>query len=82
MAQSKAFTDASHALNDLSHALALLEAENAKLRQELQDVHSIFWHGCDCTECPWFDECDHEDGCSYLGILSDHMRKLGVEVSG
>lgn len=33
MAQSKAFADASHALNDLSHALALLESENAKLRE-------------------------------------------------
>lgn len=33
MAQSKAFTDASHALNDLSHALALLEAENSRLRE-------------------------------------------------
>lgn len=33
MAQSKAFTDASHALNDLSHALALLESENDKLRK-------------------------------------------------
>lgn len=32
MAQSKEFVDASHALNDLSHALALLESENASLR--------------------------------------------------
>jgi hypothetical protein len=35
MAQSKAFEDASHALNDLSRALALLEAENARLRNDL-----------------------------------------------
>jgi len=38
MAQSKAFADASHALNDLSHALALLEAENAKLRELVQYI--------------------------------------------
>lgn len=38
MAQSKAFADASHALNDLSHALALLEAENDKLRTLCEDM--------------------------------------------
>ena len=32
MAQSKAFVDASHSLNELSHALALLESENSSLR--------------------------------------------------
>ena len=32
MAQSKAFIDASHSLNELSHALALLESENSSLR--------------------------------------------------
>ena len=32
MAQSKAFVGASHALNELSHELALLESENASLR--------------------------------------------------
>lgn len=38
MAQSKAFVDASHSLNELSHALALLESENARLRSELESV--------------------------------------------
>ena len=35
MAQSWAFVDASHALNELSHALALLESENSSLRGEV-----------------------------------------------
>lgn len=55
MAQSKAFADASHALNDLSHALALLEAENAKLREWCADLyvlcypHEVDWKLADST---------------------------------
>lgn len=57
-------------------------AENdAKLRELVRDVHTVHWNGLDCTECPWFDECDTTGGCPWLSILADHMRKLGVEVS-
>lgn len=45
MAQSKAFTDASHALNDLSHALALLESENVKLRELARNM-ALNMGGC------------------------------------
>lgn len=57
-----------------------LKAENAKLRKELVDIHALHWNGLDCTECPWFDECDTTGGCPWLGILADHMRELGIEV--
>lgn len=65
MAQSKAFADASHALNDLSHALALLEAENDKLRELVRDM------------CVWAyidSDCDLEDR------FADRMAELGIEV--
>lgn len=58
-----------------------LKAENAELRELVRDVHTLHWNGLDCTECPWFDECDTTGGCPWLGILADHMRELGVEVN-
>lgn len=58
-----------------------VQAENAKLRELLRDVYSLHWYGADCTECPWFDECDnHGGGCPWLGILANRMSKLGIEV--
>lgn len=54
--------------------------DNAKLRELVRDVHSLHWHGADCTECPWFDECDnHGGGCPWLGILANRMSELGIE---
>lgn len=71
MAQSKAFVDASHAINDLSHALALLEAENAKLRELVLDaLTTISWCTIDC--CP-SDNKKRE--------LNERARELGAEVS-
>lgn len=66
MAQSKAFADASHALNDLSHALALLESENAKLKA---DVGRMF-------------NANVEKNNEILGLLADNakLRELLVEV--
>lgn len=55
-------------------------AEAERLRKELSDVYALFWHGLDCTECPWFDECDTTGGCPWLGILADHLQSLGIEV--
>ena len=83
MAQSKEFVDASHALNDLSHALALLESENtslrgatdrlcnenAKLRELIADVHEAL--------------CADKAGMFYkliLASMEDDMRELGIEV--
>ena len=59
-----------------------VRAENAKLRELVRDVFTIHWHGLDCTECPkrFQDRCTHLGGCEWLGILSDRMRELGVEV--
>jgi len=57
-----------------------LEAENAKLRGLMRDVYTLHWNGLDCTECPWFDECDTTGGCPWLSIMHDHMRELGIEV--
>jgi len=55
-------------------------AENAKLRELVRDVYTLHWNGLDCTECPWFDECDTTGGCPWLSIFADHMRELGIEV--
>lgn len=49
-----------------------------KLEELLQDVYSLHWNGLDCTECPWFDKCDTEGGCPWLGIMRDRMDELGV----
>ena len=59
-----------------------LKAENTKLRELARDVHTLHWNGLDCTECPWFDECDTTGGCPWLSIFADHMRSLGIEVDG
>lgn len=68
MAQSRAFVDASHALNDLSHAMALLESENAKLRELVRDM----WRDgmCECDERSTCAQCDYH--------FPDRMRELGV----
>jgi predicted nuclease with TOPRIM domain len=69
-----------------------LEAENAKLRgarnvwQEndvkmrelLRDVYILHRNGLDCTECPWFDECNTTCGCSWLGIFANRLCELGI----
>lgn len=57
-----------------------IDAENAKLRELVSDVYTLHWNGLDCTECPWFDECDTAGGCPWLSIFADRMRDLGVEV--
>lgn len=85
MAQSKAFADASHALNDLSHALALLESENAKLRELLGGVgHLLFILDVDyCVACPR-DSISHP--CPVYTVkggeclYKSDMRELGVVV--
>lgn len=56
-----------------------LKVKNVELRKELADVYALHWNGLDCTECPWFDECNTVSGCPWLGILADHMRSLGIE---
>lgn len=52
--------------------------ENFKLRELVRDVYTLHWNGLDCTECPWFDECDTTGGCPWLSILADRMRELEV----
>ena len=83
MAQSKEFVDASHALNDLSHALALLESENAslrgavdglcndnaKLREELADAPK-------CETCEAMLDCDE---CLRADVSHKERRRLSAE---
>ena len=68
-------------ITDLNAEVLLLRQENKELRKELSDVYTLHWNGLDCTECPWFDECGTMGGCPWLGILADHMRSLGIEVT-
>lgn len=60
--------------------MSCIEADNAKLRELVGDVYALHWNGLDCTECPWFDECDTTGGCPWLSIFADRMRELEVEV--
>ena len=87
MAQSKAFTDASHALNDLSHALALLEAENSKLREFATQMANAL--GIDSEwKNPYEDcksSCKLKFGCcacrsEALCPAWARMTELGIEV--
>ena len=88
MAQSKAFTDASHALNDLSHALALLEAENAKLREFAAQMANALGIDSEWCDTSWCDtDCMVEFGCqpAYCGGETRcpafaRMTELGIEV--
>ena len=75
-------SDSAENAKQIMHEAHVQEAENAKLRELVRDVFTIHWHGLDCTECPkrFQDRCTHLGGCEWLGILSDRMRELGVEV--
>lgn len=69
MAQSKPFNEASHALNKLSYALALLESDNAKLRELVRHLR----------ECTRHNVCA---ACKYAGGVCDFdydLRELGVD---
>ena len=80
MAQSKPFVEGSHAINVLSHALALLEsenaslcgaaeglaAENAKLRELAREAMRLMQaDGPDCGLCKHYDECWTNDAMDY-----------------
>lgn len=88
MAQSKSFADASHALNDLSRALALLEAENAKLREELAkardpqriggqaDPSSFAYAIEQLREFRWQHATNDEDAIPYINnVVAAHERE-------
>ncbi len=55
-----------------------LQAENAKLRELLRDVYNLHRSGLDCTECPWFEECNTTCGCPWLGIFANRLCELGI----
>ena len=69
MAQSKAFADASHALNDLSHALALFESDNAKLRELVRGLHMAYVGA--------LNECESMDA----GLIWDHCEMVDAELA-
>jgi CRISPR/Cas system-associated exonuclease Cas4 (RecB family) len=80
-------TDAfGHVTYSITHEGVLLTKEQAEsvaerikaLEELLHDVYSLHWNGLDCTECPWFDKCDTEGGCPWLGIMRDRMDELGI----
>jgi len=86
MAQSKAFVEASHAINELSHSMALLEAENAKLRsardvwQEndamLRELVRDMW--AYITE-PVGKRNNLKERLARFDDIADRMRELGVD---
>lgn len=56
-----------------------LDTENAKLRELVRDVYVLHRNGLDCTECPWFDECNTASGgCPWLGIFANRLCELGI----
>ena len=78
----ESLTYARRSLSDVNQMVELMDtlaAENAKLRELVRDVYTLHWNGLDCTECPWFDECDTTGGCPWLSIFADRMRELGVD---
>ena len=91
MAQSKAFVDASHSLNELSHALALLESENsslrgavdgftsenAKLRKYAKLMHGHIKGCCDVCDEYYCSSWDEDNECC---VFDSYMRELGIEV--
>lgn len=77
---SDVITELAMESSDKAMEIARLKAENDRLRELVRDVYTLHWNGLDCTECPWFDECDTAGGCPWLSIFADHMRDLGVEV--
>lgn len=79
MAQSKAFADASHALNDLSHALALLESENNRLRELVPILAYCMSEDRDCDRCALNGADMPTPRISACDSLSDIMRELGVD---
>lgn len=69
MAESKSFSDASHALNELSHALAMLESENSNLRALLRYLYK-------CQQTYYKTSIYPVD----YGRTEQRMRELGIEV--
>lgn len=68
--------------------LARAEADNAKLRELLQDMNKWLWNGADCAECPFTAECDlnaafesdlHAHVCIGWSKIHDRMRELEVD---
>ena len=84
MAQSKAFVDASHSLNELSHALALLESENSSLRGAVDGFTSENAKLRKLTSRVWklFLKHGAVHPCDLLDVdaVRDEMRELGMEV--
>lgn len=80
------------AYNDMVNAQLdadALQAENAKLRELVRDMHKWLWNGADCTECPFVAKCDlnaafesdiHAHVCLGWSEIHRRMRELGVEV--
>lgn len=88
MAQTKEFVDASHALNELSHAIALLESKNDKLREIVRDMRKAFFtldidHCQECTRDTINGPCTkYLIGGSGECNFEEEMRELGIEVDG
>lgn len=61
-----------------------LEAENAKLRELVQDMMRFFEDGDYCTACEKVAECDaqeeYDHSCLMRGVFYARMRELGMDV--
>jgi hypothetical protein len=63
-----------------------LQAENARLRELVQNMMRFFEDGDYCTACEKAAECDaqeeYDDDCLMRGVFHARMRELGAEVDG
>lgn len=83
------FTDAvRRTIAEQHDEIASLRAENAKLRELVEDMYRWLWNGADCTECPFAAKCDlnaafesdiHAHICLGWSEIHDRMRELGVD---
>ena len=54
------------------------QENDVKMRELLRDVYILHRNGLDCTECPWFAECNTTSGCPWLGIFANRLCELGI----
>ena len=82
MAQSKEFVDASHALNDLSHAIALFEAENASLRGAVDGLCNENVKLRELCADLYAEMITYSKAPDYnASVWAPKLRELGVEVT-
>lgn len=64
---------------NLESMLEQAEAENTKLQELMQDMHTCIKHACLCDFCPLF-VAEDMDETRCIADMDSRMRELGVEV--